>query len=201
MRADGMRLPHARPELGFTLIELMVTLAVLAIVLVAAVPSFIDFFDKSRVRGAADNVISVISNARAESVKNDLDVNIAFTGSSTAWCVGANAATPPSGGNEAGAAAPCECTVATECMVSGARSAIDVGATPGVSIGTLPAALIFDSKLGVISPLGVREVTLTSPKRKYDIKVEINALGQARLCTPVTPTPKPAIAGIPACAA
>jgi type IV fimbrial biogenesis protein FimT len=178
----------------------MVTLAVLAIVLIAAVPSFVDFFDKSRVRGAADNVISVISNARAESVKTDLDVNLAFTGSGTAWCVGANAATPPSGGNEAGAAAACDCTVATECLVSGVRSAIDVGAAPGVSIGALPAALIFDSKLGVISPLGVREVTLTSPRGKYDIKVEVNALGQARLCTPITPTPKPAIAGIPACA-
>ena len=196
-----MRLPHARLDSGFTLVELMVTLAVLAIVLVAAVPSFVDFFDKSRVRGAADNVISVVSNARAESVKTDLDVNIAFTGSGTAWCVGANSATPPSGGNEAGAAAACDCTVATECRVSGVRSAIDVGAAPGVSIGTLPAALIFDSKLGVVSPLGVRAVTLTSPRGKYDIKVEINALGQARLCTPITPTPKPVIAGIPACAA
>jgi hypothetical protein len=89
--------------------------------------------------------------------------------------------------------------VATECQVSGVRSAIDVGATPGVSIGALPAALIFDSKLGVVSPLG-GAVMLTSPRGKYDIKVEINALGQARLCTPITPTLKPVIAGIPACA-
>jgi type IV fimbrial biogenesis protein FimT len=191
-----MRLPHARPELGFTLVELMVTLAVLAIVLVAAVPSFVDFFDKSRVRGAADNVISVISNARAESVKTDLDVNLAFTGSGTSWCVGANSATPPSGGAEAGAAAPCDCSVSTECLVSGVRSAIDVGAAPGVSIGTLPAALIFDSKLGVISPLGARAVTLTSPRGKYDLTVQVNALGQARLCVP---TGKPDIAGISGC--
>jgi type IV fimbrial biogenesis protein FimT len=191
-----MRLPQARPESGFTLVELMVTLAVLAIVLIAAVPSFVDFFDKSRVRGAADNVISVISNARAESVKTDLDVNLAFTGSGTAWCVGANAATPPSGGNEAGAAAACDCTVATECLVSGVRSAIDVGAAPGVSIGALPAALIFDSKLGVISPLGARTVTLTSPRGKYDLTVQVNALGQARLCVP---TGKPDIAGISGC--
>jgi type IV fimbrial biogenesis protein FimT len=191
-----MRLPQARPESGFTLVELMVTLAVLAIVLIAAVPSFVDFFDKSRVRGAADNVISVISNARAESVKTDLDVNLAFTGSGTAWCVGANSATPPSGGAEAGAAAPCDCSVSTECLVSGVRSAIDVGAAPGVSIGTLPAALIFDSKLGVISPLGVRAVTLTSPRGKYDLTVQVNALGQARLCVP---TGKPDIAGISGC--
>jgi type IV fimbrial biogenesis protein FimT len=191
-----MRLSHARLELGFTLVELMVTLAVMAIVLVAGVPSFIDFFDKNRVRGAADGVISLVSNARAESVKTDLDVNVAFTGSGTAWCVGANAATPPSGGNEAGAAGACDCTVTTECLVSGARSAINVSAYPGVSIGTLPAALIFDSKLGAITPLGVRSVTLTSPRGKYDLRVEINSLGQARLCVPAT---KPVIAGVSAC--
>jgi prepilin-type N-terminal cleavage/methylation domain-containing protein len=57
-----MRLPHAKFELGFTLIELMVTLAVMAVVLAAAAPSFADFFDKSRVRGAADGVISLIGN-------------------------------------------------------------------------------------------------------------------------------------------
>jgi type IV fimbrial biogenesis protein FimT len=191
-----MRLLHPRQEYGFTLIELMVTVAVMAIVLVAAVPSFVDFFDKSRLRGAADHVISVISNARAESVKTDLDVNVAFTGSGTAWCVGGHPATPPTGGNEAGTAGACNCTVTTECLVSGARSAIAVGATPGVSIGALPAALIFDSKLGVITPLGARTVTLTSPKGKYDLTVQVNALGQARLCVP---TGKPAIAGVSGC--
>jgi hypothetical protein len=56
--------------------------------------------------------------------------------------------------------------------------------------------MIFDSKLGTIAPLGNRTVTLTSPKGKYDIAVQVNALGQARSCVPAT---KPVIAGIPAC--
>ena len=184
---------------GFTLIELMVTLAVLAVVLAAALPSFADFFDKNRVRGAADGLISLISNARAEAVKNDLDVNIAFTGSGTSWCAGANAASLPSGGNPAGIAGPCVCTDpanAAACRVSGQRSAVEVGAYPDVAIGSLPAALVFDSRLGVISPLGTRNLTLTSPKGTYDLRVEVNALGQARLCVP---TGKPAIAGVSGC--
>ena len=183
----------------FTLIELMLTLSVLAILLIAAVPSFIDFFDKTRVRGAADGVISLISNARAEAVKTDLDVNIAMTGSGTSWCVGANAATPPSGGNPAGAALPCDCTDAadvTQCRVAGQRSAVETGAYPGVQVGALPAALTFDSKLGAIAPLGTRSVTLTSPRGAYDLAVEMNALGQARLCVP---TGKPSIAGVSSC--
>jgi type IV fimbrial biogenesis protein FimT len=192
-----MRLSHAKWELGFTLIELMVTLAVLAVLLVAAAPSFADFFDKSRVRGAADGVISLIGNARAEAVKTDLDVNIAFTkSSSTSWCVGANAATPPTGGAPAGAATACDCTDTTKCIVGGQRSAIEVGAYPDVAIGTIPGAFAFDSKLGVVAPLATNSVTLTSPRGKYDIKVEVSALGQARLCVPTT---KPAIAGVAGC--
>ena len=182
-----MHLQKQGKVVGFTLVELMVTLSVLAIVLVASVPSFIDFFDKSRVRGAADGVISLISNARAEAVKTGLDVNIAMTGSGTSWCLGANGAVPPSGGNPAVTAAPCDCTNpadVSQCLVGGQRSAVERGAYPDVRIGALPADITFDSKLGTIVPLGTRALTLTSPREKYDLAIEVNPLGQARLCVP-----------------
>ena len=188
--------PSNRPTGGFTLVELMVTLAVMAVVLVAAAPSMADFFDKNRVRGAADAVVSLLSNARTEAVKSDLDVNVAFTGSGTAWCVGANAAQAPTGGALAGAAGACDCTNVAQCTVGGARSVVDSSAYSRVSIGALPTAMVFDSKLGTISPLGSRQVTLTSPAGKYDLRIEVNALGQARLCVPST---KPAIAGVASC--
>jgi type IV fimbrial biogenesis protein FimT len=195
-----MRWPQEpREVLGVTLVELMVSLAVLAIVLIAAVPSFVDFFDKNRVRGAADGVVSLISIARAESVKTDLDVNVAIVGSGTSWCVGANSATPPSGGSPAGAASSCDCTDpadASQCRVDGQRSAVERGAYPDVRVGVLPADLTFDSKLGTIVPLGARSVTLTSPRGKFDLAVQVNALGQARLCVPGG---KPPIAGVMAC--
>ena len=191
-----MRLQEQGKVAGFTLVELMVTLSVLAIVLVASVPSFIDFFDKNRVRGAADGVISLISNARAEAVKTGLDVNIAMTGSGTSWCLGANGATPPSGGNPAVAAAPCDCTDPadlSQCLVGGQRSAVERGAYPDVRIGALPAAMNFDSKLGTIVPLGTRAVTLTSPHEKYDLAIQVNPLGQARLCVPPGSPPIPGV--------
>ena len=57
---------------------------------------------------------------------------------------------------------------------------------PGCHDGSDASDIIFDSKLGTVTPLGSRAVTLTSPKGKYDIKVEVNALGQARSCVPAT---------------
>ena len=182
---------------GFTLIELMVTIAVLAIVLTAATPSFVDFFDKYRLRGAVDDVVSVISNARAASVKSDRDVNISFGGASTtAWCLGANAAVEPSGGNPVGNAAACDCTDTAQCTVGGERMALNVGQEGKVSVDSVATTFGFSSKLGLINPLGTASATFTSPSGKYDITVNINALGQASACTPAA---KPAIAGVASC--
>jgi len=191
-----MRSPRRLLLLGVTLVELTVSMAVLTILAAAAMPSFVDFFDRNRVRGAADDVASLISNARAAAVKNNLDVSIAMVGSGAAWCIGGNAAAPASGGLPAGTAVPCDCADATECLIAGQRFIIEVGAHPGVQVGNLPAPLTFDSTLGVISPLGSRSVVLTSPKGTYDVAIQINSLGQARLCVPVG---KPTIPGTATC--
>lgn len=196
-KGDGlMRSPLRLRASGFTLVELMVTIAVLSIGLAAATPSFVDFIDKARVRGAADGVVDMIGQTRAEAVKLDRNISIAFKGSGTAWCVGANSAAEPTGGNPVLGATACDCTVATACYVAGQRSVIDGSASNGVSLAALPADFAIDSKLGVISPLSTRAITLTSPKGKYDLTVQINALGQARLCRPGT---KPTISGIATC--
>lgn len=184
---------------GFSLIELMVTVGILALLAALAAPNFTDYIDRTRLRGAADDVVSVIGNARVESVKADRDVSMAFIGTGTNWCLGANAAIEPTTGLPAQDSAPCVCTDAadaTQCLVNGQRRAIEVGAHQGVAIGALPAAFAFDSKLGMIAPLGTRSLTLTSPRGKYDLTIQVNALGQARLCVPST---KPAIVGIDAC--
>lgn len=188
-----MRVGPGRNMRGFTLIELVVTMVVLAILVMAAQPSLRDFFDRYRLRGAGDALISLIGSARAEAVKTDLDVNISFTGSGTSWCAGANAATPPTGGAQAGVAGTCDCTNTAQCRVAGQRSV--VSGSNGVAIGTLPTAFVLDSKLGTIVPLGTRSVRLTSPDNVYTMDVRVTALGQARLCTPSGPS----MAGVPSC--
>lgn len=181
---------------GFTLIELMVTLAVLAVVLAAAVPSFTDFMDKYRLRGAVDDVISVVSNARAEAVKSDRDVNITVDGTTAAWCVGANAADTPLPGEEAVGAIACDCTNAAQCLVGGARLAVDAGKHPGVAVDAVGDSFSFDSKLGTITPLGTTTATFRSPSGKYAMQLDVNALGQASVCQPSS---EPVIAGVPTC--
>jgi len=175
----------------------MVTVAVFAVLTALAVPSFTDFFDRGRVRGAADEVLSLVANARAEAVENDLDVTLSFVDDGVnPWCVGANSADAPTGGAPAAAALACNCTVANACMVAGQPFVMTSADYDDVGIGALPAAMTFDSMLGAVVPLGTRTVTLTSPSGKYDLVVQVNGLGQARLCTP---DGKPGMSGVARC--
>ena len=54
---------------GFTLIELMMTLAIAAILLTVAVPSYITFTKNSRITAQANKVATAISLARGEASK------------------------------------------------------------------------------------------------------------------------------------
>ncbi len=57
---------------GFTLIELMVTLALVAIMMVLAAPSFITFQRNSQLTSTANSFLASLSAARAEAMKRQL---------------------------------------------------------------------------------------------------------------------------------
>lgn len=60
---------RAMRSAGFTLIELMITLVIMAIVITVGVPSFNDFISSQRVRSTASDIVSDIAFARAEAIK------------------------------------------------------------------------------------------------------------------------------------
>jgi type IV fimbrial biogenesis protein FimT len=65
---------------GFTLIELMVTFAVLAVMLTLAAPSFRAFQRNSELTSAANSLASALASGRAEAMKRQLNVLIRPTG-------------------------------------------------------------------------------------------------------------------------
>lgn len=56
---------------GFTLLELMVALAVAAVLLVIAVPSFVDIFASSDLSSSASQVILSLNKARLEAIRRN----------------------------------------------------------------------------------------------------------------------------------
>lgn len=62
---------------GFTLLELMVTLAVLAIVIGLAVPSFQQMIINNRLNTEVNTLVSALQLARSEAVKRGAEVRVA----------------------------------------------------------------------------------------------------------------------------
>lgn len=71
---------------GFTLIELMITISIAAILTVVAVPSFIAFQRNSELTAAANSLLAATSAARTEAMKRNLPAVIAPIG--TGWTSG-----------------------------------------------------------------------------------------------------------------
>ena len=170
---------HGQTSKGFTLVELMVVIAVVAILAAVAMPSYQELMDNYRVRKAGEDVISLISNARSGAVKLHREVNVSFVDGES-WCAGANAAVKPLGGARAGVAGPCSCSTPAGCMVETEQLAIPVGKHPGVK-GTASGALVFNGVTGATTGLTGGTVTLDSPLNKFTATVTVTPLGQASL--------------------
>ena len=73
---------------GFTLMEMLVTLAVVAIVASLAVPSFQNMIATQRVRSAANDLVTALNLARSEAVKRNRIVTVTPAGTwADGWTV------------------------------------------------------------------------------------------------------------------
>ncbi len=63
---------------GFTMIELLVTLSIVAVLLAVAAPSFNTFLARKRVEGAMSELGTDLQYARSEAVARNADVHVTF---------------------------------------------------------------------------------------------------------------------------
>jgi type IV fimbrial biogenesis protein FimT len=78
-----------RNHAGFTVIELLVTVTVVAVLLAIGVPSFVASINKARLVGATHNVASDLRLAHIEATKRHRQIFVTFQGSGTStWCYG-----------------------------------------------------------------------------------------------------------------
>lgn len=73
---------------GFTLIEMMITVAILVILLGIAVPSFQDFIQRNRISTQTNDLVADLALARSESIKRGVKVSVCISSNGTACTAG-----------------------------------------------------------------------------------------------------------------
>lgn len=180
---------------GFTIIELMVAVVVLAILMAMAAPSYNDFFQRYRVRGAADDVATLLAVARTESVARNRNVAIVFSGTGTEWCVGAEGAGEPAAPGDLVVTAP-TCNCSGDCAIGDRVMEVRGADYNGVTVAAVPASFVFNHLRGAVDPLGTPATTFKSPNGTYSLDVRVTPLGRGHLCVP---SGSPAMAGFGTC--
>ena len=190
------------PERGVTLIELMIGLAIVALVLFVAVPSFGIFLQNSQIRNAAGSALNGLEIARNEAIRRNAPVRFQFVSNLTASCAlsTTSLAWVVSQANPAGACdTPASDTVAPQIIQS--RSATEGTSNARVTLAG-GSTLVFTG-LGRAQTGGITQidVTNTSGTCQYAdptngtmrcMRIVVSSGGQSRMCDPqVTATNDP----------
>jgi len=171
---------------GFTIIELMISLAVLAILTSLALPSYRSILEKRQVTSGAEQLAAFISSAQLESVKRNQFVAVNYKAASGAWCFGMRA------GNNA--SVDCDCTItdatnANACAldgtlkVFGSTSLNYPGALQSVTISGSDNTLVFDPVRGLTQGAETAKLALLSDKGSYALDVEVVVTGRVKICS------------------
>lgn len=155
---------------GFTLFEMMVTIAVMAIMTTAVVPGYNSMKEKHKIRGTAETIASDLQLARSEAIKTNQNVSLSISGNGTTnWCYGIN----DTGG--------CDCSVSNACQVDGATVRVassddfsDINLTTNFAGQTAT----FDPDRGTTN-----SGTTTLTANGKTVKILISAIGRISFCS------------------
>lgn len=158
---------------GITLIEGMVTIAIVAILAAIAGPSFQNAFNSSRLRSAAEAVYGEIQFAKSESVKQDRNLFVTIQGSGTTnWCIGISNTTN------------CNCNTPGNCMLgptgSQTERVIKSNDFSSITLTANPLEIEFNSRRGS-TVSGGNTIALTGASN-LNTTIETSTLGRVRIC-------------------
>lgn len=169
---------------GVSLIELMVGIAVFAVLLVAGLPSFNSWMQSSQVRTTAEAIQNGLNVARGEGVRRNSQVRFQLTSTSDSSCA-LSTTVPnwvvslddPTGACDSAASdttAPRIIQIRTNS--EGTRNAV---------VAATQSAVVFNG-LGRITPIPAANITIdvTNPNTTFALRVVVSPGGQVRMCNP-----------------
>lgn len=162
------------PARGFTLVELVVVMAVAGVVATAAVPSLNGLVDSQRISGVASELASDLQYARAEAVQRSQSVHVTFKADTACYVI------------HTGSANQCHCGASGPAVCEGDAQAIKTVAladTPGIAVSANVTSMVFDPVHGTASPAATLRVT--GPQGR-SVQHTVNIMGRVRSCSPLS---------------
>lgn len=148
---------------GFTFVELLIVVAILAIVLAVVAPSFQGLLAGKRVEGVAAELATDLQFARSEAVSRSASVRVTFP-SATCYIVHTG-------------------TALSTCVTSGTglikTVQIDSGNT---SFTSYPAFISFESVRGTAETSG--SIVVGSTASAAQVRINLNDMGRVQTCSP-----------------
>lgn len=167
-------LPDRRLAQGVTLIELLIGVALLAVIMAIGIPSFNAIIERKHVEGAAEKLFADLQFAKSEAIKRNAQVFVTFD--ETNQCYGLSLA------------AGCSCnTTPSDCQLdSGVVKVIKMTEFGNTTIPTGGVTfsgdeVFFDPRRGTTTKLG--HVEFQSPRGKQ-ARVYIGNFFRIRICSP-----------------
>ena len=177
---------------GFTVIEMLIVVAVLAIITSLALPSYRALLEKRRVTSGSEQISAFLSSAQMESVKRNQFVAVNLEYNDGAWCLGMRDDDTPD--------VSCDCTIedtgnAQACVLdSSGVSELRVMRSSGVNYPELLAStsglggddnnLVFDPVRGLIVDDETAGIELISPDQEtYALNIGLTPTGRVSICS------------------
>ncbi len=149
---------------GFTIVELVVTLAVLSIILVWAVPSFRSITQNARVTSQANEFITSLNLARSEALKRQVPVSIAAASGGTIASEFGNGWSVFVDFDGDGAVDASDITLATNAGLQGGltlNSVNDISSLTYRADGTIAASRSFQVRIAECRGMAARDVVVS----------------------------------------
>lgn len=189
---------------GVTLIEVLITLAVIGIALTLGTPAYSLWISNTQIRTAAESMLGGIQLARAEGLKRNstvrfqlmtsTDSSCALSTAGTNWYISVNDAS----GKCDMTALPADPSCIDPAIPCITRFKAGGETTKNVTVDASQSAILFNG-LGQVTPTPATMITvsLANPSagtcanvsgKMHCLQVQVTAAGQARMCDPAVST-------------
>lgn len=161
---------------AFTMLELMVVVAIVAITTSMAAPSLLNWLDTLKVQSKGENIISGLNKARAESLKRGVPVEISFDAKGN-WSVGCETVNTDVNSE-------LYCPLAT---IENSESKQSDDNHVAVTFSPSNSSIVFNSLGGVLNSTGyISQIDVSSSNSSVQVKkrVIIKVGGAIKSCNP-----------------